>query len=307
MKDGEISTVTAAVYGAPHPALAAPAAGAVQVSPLVPGAQALEDLADGALDSLVMLAPPGTAERRYAQAQALRALRVGGRLTVLAPKDKGGSRLRKELEAFGCQVGESAKRHHRICVVTRPEAPVGVPEAIAAGALQQAGGDGLWTQPGVFSWDRLDPGTALLIETLPPLAGRGADFGCGVGVLALSVLAAPAVTHMTLVDTDRRAVAAARRNVTDPRAEVQWADVRRGAPTDLDFVVMNPPFHDGGSEDKTLGQGFIRAADGALRKGGTLWLVANRHLPYEAVLAESFKVVTPRADRSGFKVYEARK
>ncbi|MBS0411947.1 MAG: class I SAM-dependent methyltransferase [Proteobacteria bacterium] len=307
MKDGANHTVTAAVYGAPHSALAAPAAGAAQVSPLVPGSRALEDLPDGSLESLVMLAPPGTAERRYAEAQGLRALKAGGRLTVLAPKDKGGSRLRKELEAFGCAVGESAKRHHRICVVERPAAPAGLAEAIAAGALRQAGGDGLWTQPGVFSWDRLDPGTGLLLETLPPLAGRGADFGCGIGVLALSVLAAPAVTHLTLIDIDRRAVEAARRNVTDPRAEIRWADVRRDAPADLDFVVMNPPFHDGGSEDKALGQGFIRAAHGALRKGGVLWLVANRHLPYEAVLAETFKVVTPRADRAGFKVYEARK
>ena len=121
------------------------------------------------------------------------------------------------------------------------------------------------------------------------------------------MLAAPPVTHLTLIDIDRRAVEAARRNVADPRAEIRWADVRRDAPADLDFVVMNPPFHDGGSEDKALGQGFIRAAHGALRKGGSLWLVANRHLPYEAVLTETFKTVTPRADRAGFKVYEARK
>jgi 16S rRNA (guanine1207-N2)-methyltransferase len=68
---------------------------------------------------------------------------------------------------------------------------------------------------------------------------------------------------------------------------------------------MNPPFHDAGTEDKQLGQTFIRQAASLLRKGGTLWLVANRHLPYEALLTELFRTVTPRADQGGFKVIEA--
>ena len=68
---------------------------------------------------------------------------------------------------------------------------------------------------------------------------------------------------------------------------------------------MNPPFHDGGAEDKALGQNFIRRAASALRKGGTLWLVANRHLPYEAVLGEHFRRVTAKADAGGYKIHEA--
>ncbi len=296
-----------AVYGAPSPALAASPAGAVQVSPLVPGSVALETLPDAETQSLVMLAPPGTAERRYAVAQALRALKPGGRLTVLALKDKGGSRLRKELEAFGCAVAETAKHHNRICVVARPTSPAGLDEAIAAGAPRLLEDQGLWTQPGVFSWDRIDPGTALLTAGLPALAGAGADFGCGIGVLGRAVLASPKVTRLSLIDVDRRAVEAARRNVTDPRADIQWADARTADLADLKFVVMNPPFHDGGAEDKALGQAFIRAAHAALGKGGVLWMVANRHLPYEAVLTELFKAVTPRADKGGFKVFEARK
>ena len=75
----------------------------------------------------------------------------------------------------------------------------------------------------------------------------------------------------------------------------------------LDFVVMNPPFHDGGAEDRSLGQGFIRRAHAMLRKGGAAWLVANRHLPYEVVLGEAFGAVSLRAENGGFKVYEARK
>ena len=65
---------------------------------------------------------------------------------------------------------------------------------------------------------------------------------------------------------------------------------------------MNPPFHDAGEEDKGLGAAFIRKAAAGLRTGGRLWMVANKHLPYEAVLEAAFKRVTPLAEANGFKV-----
>jgi 16S rRNA (guanine1207-N2)-methyltransferase len=295
------------VYGSPPPALASPGLGAAQVSPLIPGAGAIEDIVDHALDRAVILAPAGTIERRYVLAQALRALRPGGELIALAPKDKGGMRLRGDLEAFGCAVTESARRHHRIVTCAGPETPTGVIEAIAAGGPRIAPQLGLWSQPGVFSWDRLDPGTGLLLEALPPLSGRGADLGCGTGILARAVLASPNVSSLLLIDIDARAVAAARRNVDDARAVFEHRDVRAKAPADLDFVVMNPPFHDAGREDRALGQAFISAASVSLRSGGVCWMVANVALPYEAVLAACFSRVTAVTQARGYKVYEARK
>ncbi len=95
-------------------------------------------------------------------------------------------------------------------------------------------------------------------------------------------------------------------NVTDPRATFEWADARTlDAAGDLDFIVTNPPFHDGGTEDKRLGQAFIQKAAAMLKKGGVMWLVANRHLPYEADLNAAFKRVRPVADSGGYKLFEA--
>ncbi|MBU2272148.1 MAG: methyltransferase, partial [Alphaproteobacteria bacterium] len=163
-----------------------------------------------------------------------------------------------------------------------------------------------WSQPGIFAWDRVDAGTLLLAQTLPPLKGAGADLGCGYGALATVVLGSPAVTALRLIDLDRRAIEAARRNVEDPRASFDWADARAvETAADLDFVVMNPPFHDGGAEDRRLGQAFIRQAAALLKKGGVLWLVANRHLPYEADITAAFKRSQPLADKGGYKVIEA--
>jgi len=295
------------LYGAPAPGLVEVPPGAVQVSPLIPGSQDLAAVPDASVDQAIVLAPGGTLERDYVLAHALRALKPGGSLLTFAPKDKGGSRLKKVLQRFGGPVGEDARRHHRFCRLVRPAQPTGVAEAIAAGAPRIVPGVGVWSQPGVFSWDRLDPGSARLVAKLPTLSGHGADLGCGVGLLAAHVLASPAVTSLACLDIDRRAVACAEHNLDDPRAAIRWADVRQydDRQVGLDFVVMNPPFHDGGTEDRDLGVAFVRAAARMLRRGGVCWLVANRHLPYEAVLASAFEAATVREDAGGYKVIEA--
>ena len=299
----------ALLYGAPAPGLVEVPAGALQLSPLIPGSSDIAALPDASAEAAWVLAPPGTLERDFVLAHALRALRPGAPLTAFAPKDKGGSRLKKAVEGFGCEVVEDARRHHRFCSVTRPAKPLGLAEAIAAGAPRIVQSLGLWSQPGVFSWDRPDPGSLRLLEALPPLSGRGADLGCGIGLLARGVLASPDVIGLTCVDIDRRAVACAEHNLDDPRIAVLWADLRRAPPglADLDFVVMNPPFHDGGAEDRALGVAFIEGAARMLGKRGVCWLVANRHLPYETPLAKAFATVSVRAETGGYKIFEVRK
>jgi 16S rRNA (guanine1207-N2)-methyltransferase len=297
------------LYGAPAPGLIEVPKGARQLSPLIPGSTDIASLPDASADSALILAPPGTLERDYVLAHALRALKPGAPLLAFAPKDKGGSRLKKALEGFGCVVAEDARKHHRFCSAARPAEPRGLAAAIEAGSPRIVPSLGLWSQPGVFSWDRPDPGSVRLLEALPALYGRGADLGCGVGLLAAKILAAPKVKSLVCAEIDARAVACARHNLDDPRAQVVWADLRRPLPgvADLDFVVMNPPFHDGGAEDKALGVAFIGAAAAMLARRGACWLVANRHLPYEAALAAAFGTVTVRGEGGGYKIFEARK
>ena len=305
--------MTTLLYGRPPVVFDPPGTGeggATQTSPLIPDSAALEAQDAGSADTIMIYAPPGVLERRYVLALALRVLKVGGRLDVMAPKDKGGSRLGKELKAFGVEVAETAKAHHRRCIVFKPETAEGldaaIDAAIAAGGPQFVPGLEAWSQPGIFAWDRIDAGSALLAEHLPPMKGEGVDLGCGYGALSIVALRSPAVTKLKLVDLDRRAIRAARENVTDERAKVWWSDARTlEAKGDKDFVVSNPPFHDGGAEDRRLGQAFIRKAAELLKKGGVAWVVANRHLPYEAELNAAFKRVRLVAEAGGYKLFEA--
>jgi 16S rRNA (guanine1207-N2)-methyltransferase len=297
-----------AVFGDPPHGLVDVPRGALQLSPTRPGSAALEALPDVSLSAAVVVAPPGTVERRYTLAHVMRAAAPGAPLTFLGPKDKGGARIASDLAAMGAEVAEQSRRHWRICTTRRPDVPRGLEGAMADGAPRLDPLLGSWTQPGLFSWDRIDAGSALLARHLPPLAGRGADFGCGAGFLARALLArSPAVRELLLIDLDRRATDCATKNIADPRVRVLWADVADVAVDGpgLDFVVTNPPFHDGGLEDRALGLSFIRRAAEVLSRGAVLWLVANRHLPYEGTLRDVFATVRPVVEEGGYKIYEA--
>lgn len=169
--------------------------------------------------------------------------------------------------------------------------------------------DGFQTLPGIFSADGPDPASVLLAAALPEkLSGKVADLGAGWGYLARAILARPGVKQLNLVEAEADALAACRMNITDERAVFHWADATTFRPTTLlDAVVMNPPFHIGRSSDPSLGVAFIKAARRMLAPDGALWLVQNRHLPYDAALSEAFLEWKEVAGTGGFRVIHATK
>lgn len=167
--------------------------------------------------------------------------------------------------------------------------------------------DGFQTLPGIFSADGPDLGSVLLASALPAkLGGKVADLGAGWGFLAAEILKLPGVKKLDLVEAEADALDCAKVNITDPRARFHWADATTWRPeTLLDVVVMNPPFHKGREADPALGAAFIRAARRMLAPSGELWLVANRHLPYDAVLSDNFLEVREVVTQGGFRVIQA--
>lgn len=169
------------------------------------------------------------------------------------------------------------------------------------------GPHGFVTTAGVFSDGAVDKGSQLLVGALPDkLPPRMADLGAGWGFLATHVLRNDKVASLDLIEAEALSLDCARQNVTDPRASFLWEDATTYAPqTQYDGIVMNPPFHTGRSADPSLGRAFITAAARMLTPQGKLWMVANRHLPYEPTLAEAFRNVDTLAQSNAFKVFQA--
>ena len=158
----------------------------------------------------------------------------------------------------------------------------------ALGNWREIPGSRFMTRAGVFSCDHIDPGSHLLAMHLPAnLRGIVADLGAGWGYLADAALrGCPKIDRLDLFEADARALACARHNLAGHARAIHyhWHDVTTGLPGTYDAIIMNPPFHTGQASDVDLGRAFLLTAATALRRGGKLFLVANRQLPYEAVL-----------------------
>ncbi|WP_404192219.1 methyltransferase [Streptomyces tauricus] len=154
-------------------------------------------------------------------------------------------------------------------------------------------------EAGVFCAERLDIGTRFFLQHLPygRGAGRVVDLGCGNGVVGTAAALAQPETEVLFVDESYQAVASAeatyRVNTDDTaghgKAEFRVDDGLNGVPEDsVDLVLTNPPFHSHqATTDATAWRMFVGARR-ALRPGGELWVVGNRHLGYHVKLRRLF-------------------
>ncbi|MBB4958217.1 class I SAM-dependent methyltransferase [Micromonospora polyrhachis] len=167
----------------------------------------------------------------------------------------------------------------------------------------------LTTAGGVFSADRLDPGTAVLLRKAdlpgPETAGPLLDLGCGYGpITCVLATSAPAAT-VWAVDVNERARELAAENAT----RVDVADrVRVSAPDDVPGDVMfaqlwsNPPIRVGKAELHTMLLRWLPR----LAPDGVAWLVVARHLGGDSLqqwLIEQGWRVERHASQKGYRVF----
>jgi 16S rRNA (guanine1207-N2)-methyltransferase len=267
---------------------------------------------------LVMVLPPRQRdEARALFAQALCHLAPGGMLLASMPNAEGAKSGEADLARLTGSVQHLSKHKCRVFWSTPGPEEIDrsiLDEWLALDAPREIV-DGYVSRPGLFAWDRVDRGSALLAAHLPDdLHGRVADLGAGYGYLSSQVVArCPQVNAIDLYEAEARALEPARCNIEralracgrEMAVGVHWHDVTRGLPQRYDAIVCNPPFHQGRADLPQLGRAFIIAAADALVADGRLWLVANRHLPYEAILATRFQQVRTVIVQEGFKVIEA--
>lgn len=242
---------------------------------------------DGPPYSAAMVCLPRSKEAARALiARAMTEVSAGGPIAIDGQKTDGIDSVLRDCKSMGLAIGGPiSKAHGKLFVLSASPGLQGwqaVPRQIEGG---------FQTVPGVFSADAPDRGSMLLTAALPDkLGSRVIDLGAGWGFLAREILRRDSVVELDLVEAEKAALDCARVNCPDPRARFHWADARTFKPLrPAHSVVMNPPFHTSRAADPDLGVSFLRAAARMLVPDGSLWLVANRHLPYHNALTDIFR------------------
>lgn len=170
----------------------------------------------------------------------------------------------------------------------------------------------LHNRPGVFSRERLDIGTRVLLPCIAADLGetRVVDLGCGNGALGLMAAWRNPQARLTFIDESWAAVASARQNFQaafpDRAAEFIVSDgLSEAAAASCDLILCNPPFHQQQVVGDRIARRLFRQSQRALVPGGRLLVVGNRHLGYHLTLQKIFRQVRQLAAHPKFVVLEA--
>ena len=162
------------------------------------------------------------------------------------------------------------------------------------------------TDAGVFSKGELDPGSRLLIESMPPLSGRVLDLGCGWGAVGVALARLNPGLQLVMSDVNERALALAASNARRNGVEAVTClsdgfDAVEGL---FDHVVTNPPIRAG----KAVIYGLFAASCERLKPGGTLTIVIRTQQGAPSALKflkETFSQADDVARGGGYRILRA--
>ena len=268
----------------------------------------------GEFDLILLLPSKNRQQTLGWMAEAMNHLIEGGKLISACANNHGAKSYESSLKTLAGGVSSSSKSKCRIFSARKS---VSLNSELTAQWTQDAKPKslefhGLIAQPGLFSWEKPDTGSQLLLKHLPEtVTGTGMDLCCGYGLLSVHLLQHnPDIEALYLVEADWLALHCAEKNTENWQEKVQlhWLDAAVDPlPLKADWIVCNPPFHSGQDRDVDLGQTIIANGCKSLKRGGKLYMVANRKLPYEPVLDRMLMQHRTLIQDQGFKVIEATK
>lgn len=171
----------------------------------------------------------------------------------------------------------------------------------------------LVTANGVFSPDRIDTGTQVLLGSVPapPPGGNLLDLGCGWGPIALTLALESPHATVWAVDVNQRALDLVRANAQKMSITNLNAVTPEDVPENITFTTIwsNPPIRVGKNELHNMLEKWLPR----LQTGSDAWLVVQRNLGsdslhrwLQAEFPDDFSFVRA-ATNKGYRVLRARR
>ncbi len=190
---------------------------------------------------------------------------------------------------------EQSKAHKkaRIIVLKSPKKQVAQPTLFHT--IKSDLGLDLKQFSGVFSADKIDPATRVLLENLPAIAENSTvlDLACGNGVIGKFVKRQNPEINLHLLDDNLLAVNSAKLNISKEEGAFYWSNsLSICKEQKFNLILCNPPFHFEYENNIEVSIKLFKEAFEYLEEGGEFRLVANTHLNYKTHLNNIFKRAT---------------
>ena len=135
----------------------------------------------------------------------------------------------------------------------------------------------LFSDLGVFSKERVDFGTNVLLNNLPdfPKGSRILDIGCGYGIIGIAIAKSCPDVTVDMVDINKRAVELVKRNIKFNKVfntDVKESDLYQNVVSQYDFIITNPPIRAG----KEIVHKIVELGKDHLKENGMLWAVIQK-------------------------------
>ena len=144
----------------------------------------------------------------------------------------------------------------------------------------------LYSDNGVFSKDKFDYGTRLLLDSIDisKLSGNVLDLGCGIGVVGIILGTINENINIDMVDINERAISLVRDNLTlnKVKANAFSSDVYSNVNKKYDYIITNPPIRAG----KEVVRKFLFGGYDYLNDNGMLYFVMRKDHGVKSMIKE---------------------
>lgn len=162
--------------------------------------------------------------------------------------------------------------------------------------------------PGVFSQQKLDVGTALLLKHLPKnISGEVLDFGCGAGVISSFIGKKFPQAQLSLLDVSALALTSAEKTLSLNKltGSVFASNSLSEVKASYQFIVSNPPFHQGVKTHYQATETFLSEIKNYMDNQGVITIVANSFLKYPPIMNKHIGNTKTLTTQQGFSIYQA--